>query len=109
QIEDDIGKDIYGQGQMPVENLDVVARVFLGRECVELSTDGIDLLRDAFGRARACPLEEHVLDKVRDAALLGGFMARASCEPDADADGAHLSHALGQDAKAVVENVSDDR
>ena len=54
-------------------------------------------------------LEEHVLDEMRDAAALGRLVPRAARQPDADADRAHLRHPLGEDAKAVIENVSDDR
>ena len=41
---------------MFVEHFDVVAGVFLGRERVELAANGIDSLRDVFGRsAWSCP------------------------------------------------------
>ena len=53
--------------------------------------------------------EEHVLDEVRDAAAVGGFVPRAARQPDADADRTHLRHLLGEDAEAVIENVSNDR
>ena len=58
--------------------------------------------------ARRRALEEHVLDEVRDAAALGGLVPRPARQPDADADGAHVRHRLGEETKAVVENVSDD-
>ena len=56
--------------QVLVEHLDVVARVFLGGERVHLAADRVDGLRDVLGAARRRALEEHVLDEMRDAALL---------------------------------------
>ena len=41
---------------MLVEHLDVVARVFLGRERVELAADRVDRLGDVFGGRVAVPL-----------------------------------------------------
>ena len=95
--------------QVLVEHLDVVAGVFLGGEGVELAADRVDRLGDVFGRPRRRALEEHVLDEMGDAAALGRFVARAARQPDADADRADLRHPLGENTKAVIENVSDDR
>ena len=109
RVADDVGEDVDGERQMLVEHLDVVARVFLRGERVELPADRVDRLRDVLGRSGAGALEEHVLDEVRDAAALGRFVARAARQPDADADRADLRHPLGEKAEAVIENVSDDR
>ena len=95
--------------QVFVEHLDVVARVFLGREGVELAADRIDRLRDVLGRSGGRALEQHVLDEMRDAAALGGFVPRAARQPHADTDRADLRHPLGEKTEAVIENVSDDR
>ena len=56
---------------MLVEHLGVEADQFLGGEGVQIAADGIDRARDIFGRAVGGALEEHVLDEVRDAVLLG--------------------------------------
>ena len=109
RVQDDVGEDVEGQRQVLVEHLDVVAGVFLGGERVELPADRVDRLGDVFGRPRARALEEHVLDEVRDAAALRGFVARPARQPDADADRSNLRHPLGQNAKTVIEHVSDDR
>ena len=109
RIADDVGEDVDGERQMLVEHLDVVARVFLRGERVELAADRIDRLRDVFRRPARRALEEHVLDEVRDAAALGRFVARPARQPHADADRTDLRHPLGEKTKAVIENVSDNR
>ena len=109
RIADDVRQDVDGERQVLVEHLDVIAGVFLRGERVELAADGVDRLGDVFGGARAGALEQHVLDEMRDAAALGRFVARSAGQPDADADRTDLRHPLGENAKAVIENVSDDR
>ena len=102
----DVGKDIDGDRQVLVEHLDVVARVFLGRERVELAADRIDSLRDVFGRARGRALEQHVLDEMSDAALFVGLVPRAARQPHAEADGAHVAHRFSDETNPVVECVA---
>ena len=108
-LQHDVGEDVDGERQVLVEHLDVVAGVLLRGERVELAADRVDRLRDVLGRPRRRALEQHVLDEVGDAAALGGFVARSARQPDADADRTDLRHPLGENAKAVIENVSDDR
>ena len=105
---DDVGEDVDGERQMLVEHLDVVARVFLRGERVHLAADRIDRLRDVLGAPGRRALEEHVLDEVRDAALLLRLVARAAREPDADADGPHMRHPLGKQPETVRKHVTDD-
>ena len=109
RVHDDVGEDVDGERQMLVEHLDVVARVLLRRERVHLTADRVDRLRDVLGAAGGRPLEEHVLDKVGDAALLLRLVARAAREPDADADGAHVRHPLRKETETIREHVADDR
>ena len=66
---DEVAQQIDRDRQMIVENLDVVAGVLLRRERVELPADGVDRLRNRLRRTRRRPLEQHVLDEMRDAAL----------------------------------------
>src|SRR5206468_8097981 len=109
RVADDIGEDVDRERQMLVEDLDVVARVLLGGEGVELPADGVDRLCNILGRAARGALEQHVLDEMRDAPALGRFVAGAPGEPYADADRSDLRHLLGEKAKSVIENVSNDR
>ena len=105
----DVGEDVDGEREVFVEDFDVVARVFLGGEGVELAADRVDRLRDVFRRPRCRALEEHVLDEMRDAAALRRLVPRSPGQPHADADRTHLRHPLRQETNAVAQNVSDDR
>ena len=106
---DDVGQDVDRERQVLVEDLDVVARVFLGGERVHLAADGVDRLRDVLGAAGGGALEEHVLDEMGDAALLPRLMARTARQPHADAHRAHVRHPLGEETEPVGKHVADDR
>ena len=87
--------------------LDVVARVLLAREGVELAAEPVDLHADlARRRAALGALEEHVLGEVRDPVRVRGLVARAGREHDHAGDRLHLRHVRGQDAQAVVQLVA---
>src|ERR1051325_3578560 len=93
---------------MLVEHLDVIAGVLLRREGVHLTANRIDGLRDVLGAARVGALEEHVLDEVRNTALLLRFVARSACEPHTDADRPHVRHPLGKKPETIRKHVADD-
>ncbi len=66
---------------------DVVARVLLRGERVELAADLVDLHREVTGRRAALrSLEEHVLREVGDAAVGRALVARAGGEHDVAGD-----------------------
>ena len=65
---------------MFVQNLDVVADQFLRRERVESAADRIDRARDLLGGAILGPLEQHVFNEVRYAALFVGLFARTRAD-----------------------------
>jgi hypothetical protein len=106
-VQNDVGQKLDGQRQVLVENLDVVARVLLGGERVELAANGIDRLRDVFRRSRVRALEEHVLDEMRDSAAFVRFVAGAAHEPHADRHRPDLRHRLGDETKTGIQNLSD--
>ena len=101
RMQDEIGQHVEGEREMLVENFRVVADQLLGGEGVEISADRIDGARDLFRGPVAGAFEEHVLDEVRDAVLLGRFVARSGADPDADRDGADMRHDFGDDADTV--------
>ena len=106
---DDVGQDVDRQREMFVEDLDVVARVFLGGEGVHLPADGVDRLRDVLGAPRRGALEEHVLDEMRDTALLDRLVARAAREPDTNAHRTDMGHPLREETETVGKHVANDR
>ena len=108
RVHHDIRQDVDGQRQVLVENLDVIAGVFLRGEGIELPANGIDRLRDVLRRPRRGTFEQHVLDEMGNAAALGALVARSARQPHPDADRADLGHPLGEKTEAVIENVSDD-
>ena len=108
RIADQIGEDVDGERQVLVEDLEVIAGVFLRREGVDLPADRIDLLRYFFCAPSRSALEEHVLDEVRDAGMIGGFVARSARQPDADGDRPNVWHPLGGEADTVGKHGSAD-
>ena len=94
---------------MLVQHLDVVACVFLGRERIHLTADGVDGLGNVLGAAGGSAFEEHVLDEMRDAALLGRLMARSPRQPHADTHGPDVRHPLGHESETAGKHVANDR
>ena len=86
---------------------DVVARVLLAREGVELAADRVHLGRDvARGRAAFRPLEHHVLGEVGDPVRLPGLVAGAGRDHDEARDRLRVRQRRRQDAQAVREGVA---
>ena len=84
--------------------LDVVARVLLAGEGVELAADRVDLPSDlARGRAPLGALEEHVLGEVGDPVRVARLVARPGREHDEAGDRLRLGHGRRQDPKTVPE------
>ena len=107
-VRDQIGQDVGRERQVLVEHLDVVARVFLRRERVELTADRVHLLRDVLGRPRSRALEQHVLDEMRDAGSARRLVTRAAGQPHADRHRSHVRHRLGHETKTVRERLASD-
>src|SRR6267143_3004732 len=105
RAQDEVGDDVKGDRQMLVQDFGVEADLFLGSEGVEHAADGIHFAGDGFGGAALRALEDHVLHEVREAVLFGNFAAGAVADPQADGDGAHVGHSLGDHHEAVGQNV----
>ena len=86
---------------------DVVPRVLLAREGVELAADAVDLVPDvARGRPVLGALEEHVLREVGDPARVRRLVAGSGGEHDEAGDRLGVIHRRGQDAEPVRERLS---
>src|ERR1700688_3027619 len=106
RMEDEIGENIHRDRQMLIENFDVEADAFLGRERIHVAPDRVDLAGDGFGRTGLGAFKDHVLDEMRDAIPFGVFVARAGLEPDADRDGAKVGHLLSDDGEAIRQGLT---
>src|SRR3954470_16534096 len=86
--------------------LDVVARVLLARESVELAADRIDLHGDVASRRPSLrPLEEHVIREVCDAVRVESLVARSGREHDRARHRLRRVHRGRQDPQAIVETL----
>ena len=86
---------------------DVVARVLLGGERVELAADLVDLHREvARRRPFLGPLEEHVLGEVRDPTIGRVLVARACREHDVAGDRLRMVERRCQHPQAVGQGVA---
>ena len=105
RIADDVGEDVDGERQVLVEDLDVVARVFLGGERVELPADAN---RSACAMSSALrvsvPLKSMCSTKCAMPPRSAVSCREPARQPDADADRTDLRHRLGENAKAVIES-----
>ncbi len=86
---------------MVVENLGVEANLFFGSEGVEHAADGIHFPSDGFGGAALGALENHMLHKMRQSVLFGGFAAGAVAHPHAHGNRPDVVHGLGHDDQTV--------
>ncbi len=87
--------------QVVVEHARVDERRVLRGRRVQLGAELVEQLGD---RGRVVPgaaLEQHVLDEVREPALVAALVARAGVDPEADRDRAHALHVLGGHAQAA--------
>ena len=100
-IEHQVGQHIQSNGHMLGQRLHVEADGLLAGEGVQVAADRIHLAGDVLRRARARALEEHMLDKVRDAVGLRRLAARAAFDPHSHGHRTHILHALGQHDQAV--------
>jgi hypothetical protein len=66
-------------------------------------------LRNILGAARRGPFEEHVLDKMRDAALRLRLVTRAPGKPDTNADRPYVRHPFSKKSETIRKHVADDQ
>src|SRR5205823_15077846 len=78
-------------------------RVLARGRGVQLAAERVEGLGDLLRAVGRRSLEEQVLEKVGDAGLRVGLVARAGADPEADRDGAHVREPLRDHALAGVE------
>ncbi len=74
-VEDEVGEEVEGGGDVFVEDLDVEADGFFAGEGVEVATDGVDFAGELRGGSGGGAFEDHVFDEVRDAVGGEGLVA----------------------------------
>ena len=101
-VDEDVERDVAVLGRA----LDVVRRVLLAGEGVELAADRVDLTGDLAGAGPPFgALEEHVLREVSDPVRLGRLVAGAGGEHDHHRHRLPVRQVGGEDAEPVVERV----
>jgi len=103
-VVEDVRQQLDPLADMLVQNLRVERGPLPRGEGVELAAERVDLARNGLGRAAARALENHMLDKVREAFLTGLLVPRADIHPNADRDRPHRGYPLGDDPNAVVQH-----
>ena len=93
--------------QALVQHLHVIAGALLVRKGIGLPAERVDRNGDVLRGALFRALEDHVLDKVRDAAERGRFIPAAVADPDTDRYRAHGIQLFRDQAHAVGENAFD--
>src|SRR5579864_8086072 len=89
---------------MLVEDARVETDHFFRSESIEHAAHAIHFASNVLGSPAAGALENHVLDKVRNAIEVGGFAAGAAANPNADGNGTNVRHRLGHNDETVGED-----
>jgi len=105
-MENQIAQNLKGDGNMFVEHFDVETDAFLGSEGIHVAADGIHLPGNLFGRAMFGPLEDHMLDEMRDAIPVRIFIAGTRLQPYSDGGAADVLHLLGDDDQAMRQDLA---
>ena len=108
-MQQEIAQQIDGVRQVLVEGQDVVTGALVRRVRIEIAADAVDFLRELLRRAGGRPLEQHVLDEVRDAGLGGILVTRSARQPDPQADGSDGRHRVDEKAEPARQDESRDR
>ena len=106
--EDHVGHHLERRLDVVVGDARVDDGVLARGRGVQLGAHRVEGLRDLLRLEPARALEQHVLDEVRDARAVGALVAGADVDPEAERDGAHARHPLGDDPLTGVELAQDD-
>jgi hypothetical protein len=100
RLRQDVGQHVDGERHVRPEHAREIGRGLEARRRVDVAADRLDLLGDLPRRAAFGALERHVLEKVRNAVLLGLLVAAAGADPDANRGGLQVRHGVGHDGQA---------
>jgi hypothetical protein len=100
RIGENVGKHVQRQRHVGLQHPGVIGRGFGRGAGVEIAPDRLDFLDDFARRAPRGALERHVLEQMRDAVLVGLFVATADPGPHPEGGGFQMRHGIGDDGKA---------
>ncbi len=103
RLTEDVAQDVEAEVEVLGEGADVEGGVLLRRVGVHVAADGINRLGDLPRRAVLGPLEQEVLEEVRDARLGSCLVSGAGAHPDPDGGRGDIAHRLGYEAEARPE------
>ena len=89
--------------ELVVDHLDRETCLLVCSERLERSTETILFDRDVESVSFRGPLEDRVLDEVRDAVQLVGLVPRTSAQEKPERHRSHARHAVGKNYKSVIE------
>src|ERR1700730_467926 len=96
-----VGQYVERQRKVLFEYFGIVGCALPRSVGIEMTADGFDLLGDRQGTAPFGSLECHMLEKMRDPIDLGGLVARANIDPNAERDRVDRIHAVGGHPQSV--------
>ena len=100
---DHVGHHVEGARQMLVEHPRVDRRALLVGAGVELGAHAVEQLVDLRRGEAVGAAEQHVLEEVRQAGLLGQLAARPRADEEAQGRGSHGAHVLRDDPQPRVQ------
>src|SRR5579872_1237823 len=99
--EDQIADYVHRLWEVLVEHARLIRRMLARRVGVERSAQHFERERDLARRARPGALEHHVLEEVRDAHALAGFVHRRGAHPGPETDRPYSRHVLREHGQSV--------
>ena len=105
-VQHQIAEHVQRNRQVLVQNFYVEANAFFGGKRVHVSANRIHLPRNVLGGARLGPLEDHVLQEVRDPVSRAIFVPRSRPQPYPNRDRSDVLHGLGQHRQTVGQDLT---
>ncbi len=99
-IGENVGKDVERQRHVRLQHPGVIGRGFGRGAGIEVAPHRFDLFDDLARGAPRGTLERHMLEQMRDAVLVGLFIATADAGPHPERRGFEMRHGVRDDGKA---------
>ena len=99
-IGEDIGEHVERQRHVRLHHPRIIGGGFGRGAGIEIAADRLDLLDDFARAAPGGALERHVLEQMRDAVLVGLFVAAADPRPHPERRGLQMRHGVGDHRQA---------